>query len=126
MLVGFLGRKYCEVQTFSHQLTRFQSPQIGEKIARKRMSFALFMFQTKLPQHHQMLVFSFLSFLVFLLFKCCLSLLLYGSFSMLRCFLWGGPCVGGGVWFFFCMGLFQCYVVFGFFFFIIIILVLGS
>ena len=65
--------------------TRFPSPQIEEKIATKGMSFGLFMFQTKLPQHHQMLVLSFLSFLVFLLFKCFLSLLLYGSFSMLRC-----------------------------------------
>ena len=101
MLVGFLERKICEVLP---QPTRFQSPQIGEKIERKRMSFALFIFQTKLPSAIKCWSYLFFHF---------------WSFSFLNVGL-----------VFFCMGPFQCYVVwvspiffFIFFFFFFLVLV---
>ena len=63
--------------------TRFESPQIGEKIGRKTRSFAPYMFWTKLPlapQQMNCFGLSFLSFLVFCLFQCCLTLFFFPSF----------------------------------------------
>ena len=83
--MGFLERKNCEVLP---NPTRFQSRHIGEKIASKKMSFALFYISDKTTPapsnvRWSCLFFHFWSFSFLNVVP--VFCFLYGSFSMLRC-----------------------------------------
>ena len=86
-LEGFQEGKLVAPGSFLIRPTRFESPQIGQKIGRKTRSFAPYMFWTKLPLAPQqtysfvscllsfsMLSHSFFPPFLFSFFQCCLSL----------------------------------------------------